>query len=228
MLIVSRRAPAVNDDIPVRPWTEVFCVSFVLWVLTYLNFRRSPGEWVKEVQGLEPKLYGIPLVSDLLPSRGFLGWFDIGYLIIGFAIVFVLISHLRRPLPLLAMNWTGKGQLFYLVFLWWIVAMNFVHVLPRFTPIRLVTEGTLTINAAICTILVIFGSRAQAAALPTADRAYLPAIRKTFVYGLMGAIAVAFVGFGIKRACWGDKPAGDSQHRSDSLRSEKYQHDQVA
>jgi hypothetical protein len=212
MLIVSRRAPAVNervdDAVPVRRWTEVLAVFFVLWVLTYLNFRRSPGEWVKEVQGLEAKLYGIPLVADLLPSRGFIGWLDIAYLIIGFAILFVLISHLKRPLPFLQMSWTGRGQLFYLLFLWWIVVMNFVHVLPRFTPIRLVTEGTLTVNAVICTILVIYGARVEMPVLPTIDRPYFPAIRNAIVYGLLGAIVVPFVGFGIKRACWGDKPAG--------------------
>ncbi len=208
MLLISRRAPAVSDDPPVRGWTEAWCVAFVLWVLTYLNFRRSPGEWVKEVSGLQPKLYGIPLVSDLLPSRGFLGWFDIGYLAIGFAIIFLLILHLRRPLPFLAMNWTGRGQLFYLVFLWWIVAMNFVHVLPRFTPIRLITEGTIAINAVVCTILVILGSTNEVAAPAPEERSYAPAIRKTILYGCIGVVAVAFAGFGIKRAMWGDKPAG--------------------
>lgn len=206
MLMISRRAPVVSDQIPLRRWTEVFAVSFVLWVLTYLNFRRSPGEWVKEVTTLEPRLYGIPLVSDLLPSRGFLGWFDIFYLAVGVAIVWLLISHLRRPLPVLSMNWTGKGQLFYLVFLWWIVAMNFVHVLPRFTPIRLVTEGTVTIVAVSCTILMIYGSRAAIAA--PIERSYASSIRKTILYGVLGAVAVVFTGFGIKRACWGDKPAG--------------------
>jgi hypothetical protein len=120
-----------------------------------------------------------------------------------------LISHLRRPLPFLSMNWTGKGQLFYLVFLWWIVAMNFVHVLPRFTAIRLVTEGTLTLNAVVCSILVIYGARAHMAVLPgPLDGSYIPAIRKTVLYGCLGIVAVAFTGFGIKRACWGDQPAG--------------------
>jgi hypothetical protein len=212
MVIVSRRAPVVNegvsDDTRARRWTDAWCVAFVLWLLTYLNFRRSPGEWVKEVSGLEPKLYGIPLVADLLPSRGFIGWFDIGYIAIGIAIIVLLILHLRRPLPFLAMNWEGRGQLFYLVFLWWIVMMNFVHVLPRFTPIRLVTEGAITINAVVCTILMMFGSSARTEPTEFVDRSYVPAIRKTLLYGTLGIISVALTGFGIKRACWGDKPAG--------------------
>jgi len=207
MLRVSRRAPPVTDRDPLRPWTEVYSVAFVLWLLTYLNFRRSPGEWVKEVSGLTPQLYGIPLVSDLLPSRGFLGWFDLLYLALGFAIVLLLISHLRQPLPFLSMDWTGKGQLFYLVFLWWIVAMNFVHVLPRFTDIRLITEGVITLNAVVCTILLIYGSRAHLTP-PPADLPYAPAIRKTLLYGILGVAAVAFAGLAVKRALWGDKPAG--------------------
>jgi hypothetical protein len=72
----------------------------------------------------------------------------------------------------------------------------------------LVTEGTLTVNAVICTILVIYGARVEMPVLPTIDRPYFPAIRNAIVYGLLGAIVVPFVGFGIKRACWGDKPAG--------------------
>lgn len=209
MLAISRRAPAVNDTVPVRSWTEVFCVTFVLWLLTYLNFRRSPGEWVKEVSGLTPTLYNIPLVADLLPSRGFLGWFDIMYIAVGIGIVVVLMSHLRRPLPFLSMSWLGKGQLFYLVFLWWIVAMNFVHVLPRFTPIRLVTEGTIALNAVVCMILMVHGSRFKMATLPgLSDFSYVPAIRKTLLYGTLGVFAVVFGGYGIKIACWGNKPAG--------------------
>jgi hypothetical protein len=84
--------------------------------------------------------------------------------------------------------------------------MNFVHVLPRFTPIRLVTEGTITINAVACTLLLIYGSSARITA--PQERSYTSSIRKTILYGLLGAVAVVFTGFGIKRACWGDKPAG--------------------
>jgi hypothetical protein len=52
----------------------------------------------------------------------------------------------------------GKGQLMYLAFLWAVVGINFVHVLPRFTPQRLVTEWVVTVNAMLCTVLVVIGS----------------------------------------------------------------------
>ena len=84
MGLLARRAPVVSDEPRVRRWTEVFSVTFVLCVLTYLNFRRSPGEWVKEVANLQPQLYGIPLAANLMPSRGFIGWFETVYLCLAF------------------------------------------------------------------------------------------------------------------------------------------------
>jgi hypothetical protein len=206
--ILIPRAPKVNDDPPVRPWTEVFSVTFVLWLLTYLNFRLGPGEWTKEIPTLTPQLYGIRIVSDLLPSRGFIGWLDFAYLAIGLAFVLLLAMHLRRPLPFIPTNWLGKGQLFYLVFLWAIVTINFAHVLPRFTPIRLVTEWFMTLNAVACTILLVYASFARPETALNPDVSYSPLIRKTVIYGVLGAVAVSFVGLGIKVACWGDKPAG--------------------
>lgn len=204
------RAPKLSDMPPLRPWTEVFSVTFVLWLLTYLNFRRGPGEWTKEIATLEPKLYGIPVVSNLLPARGFIGWLDFAYLAIGLAVVLLLVMHLRHPLPFMPTNWLGKGQLFYLLFLWSIVIMNFAHVLPRFTPIRLVTEWFITLNAVACTILLVYASFTRPAPLLTEASAYTYRllIRKTVIFGVLGAVAVSILGLGIKLACWGDKPAG--------------------
>src|SRR5439155_2719101 len=108
--LLMARAPVHRDEPRVRPWTEVFSVTFVLCVLTYLNFRRSPGEWVKEVANLQPQLYGISIAGDLMPSRGFIGWFEMFYFAIAFAMVLLLVLHLRRPLPFIPPGWLGKGQ----------------------------------------------------------------------------------------------------------------------
>jgi len=37
---------------------------------------------------------------------------------------------------------------------------------------------------------------------------YRPLMRKTVVFGLLGAVAVSILGLGIKLACWKRKPAG--------------------
>ncbi len=129
--MLIHRAPVVHDAPPVRRWTEVFSVTFVLWLVPYLNFRLSPGEWVGEIKDLQPKLYGINIVSDLLPARGFMGWMDFIAVALAVALILLLTLHLRRPLPCIPTSWMGKGQIFYMVYLWSIVLMNFMMVLPR-------------------------------------------------------------------------------------------------
>ncbi len=214
--LLIHRAPPVHDAPPLRRWTEVFSVTFVLCVLTYLNFRRSPGEWVKEVKDLTPQLYGIHIAADFLPTRGFLGWFEFVYLAIAFAMILLLILHLRRPLAFITESWLGKGQLFYLVFLWSIVTINFVHVLPRFTPIRLVTEWFMTMNAVACTILLFFGCMRPGAKVSVEPgTAYGPWIRKAAISGIIGGILVCLAGWGAKQIFWPGRTAGvvNTDHR---------------
>ena len=211
--LLLRRAPPISDSPPVRPWTEVYSVVFVLWLLIYLNFRRSPGEWTKEIATLTPRLYGIPITGDLFPSRGFIGWLDIVYLAIAFAMILLLALHLRRPLPFIPVDWLGKGQLFYLVFLWSVVTINFIDVLPRFTPIRLVTEWVITLNAVVCTILLIYGCFGARPRVPLrSDAPYLSWIRNVVVFGILGAVVVCFASWGAKLAIYGNSPVGKLAH----------------
>lgn len=206
-------APAPNSA-PVRRWTESFCVVFVLWLLPYINFRYGPGEWVGEVKNLTASLYGIPITADFLPARGFIGWLDFVALVLLAAIVLLLVLHRRHPLPAIPTNWLGRAQLFYLVFLWSITAMNFTFVLPRFTPIRLVTEWFICINAAFCSVFVFYASLARQPAAPRIAAGspdptpYVQWMRRTVFFGLLGAVLVCFFGFGMKLACWGNQPAG--------------------
>ena len=217
MGLLIRRAPEVSDQPRVRRWTEVFSVTFVLVLLTYLNFRRSPGEWTKEVANLTPQLYGIYIAADFLPARGFIGWFETIYIPIACAMILLLVIHRRRPLAFIPHDWLGKGQAFYLVFLWSIVIINFVHVLPRFTPIRLVTEWFMTLNAVACTVLLAFGCFGRRVLPPAAsgDAPYFPWIRNAVAFGTAGAILICFAGWGAKEIFWGGKTAGvvNTDHR---------------
>jgi hypothetical protein len=204
------RAPTIVDEPRTRRWTEVFSVVFVLCVLPYLNFRRSPGEWTKEIEGLTDKLYGISISADLMPSRGFVGWLDFVFIALGFAMILLLILHLKKPIPLIPESWTGKGQLFYLVFLWTIVVINFAMVLPRFTPIRLVTEWFMTLNAIACTVLLVYAcfARSEGTVEIASETSYSPWIRNAIVFGLMGAAVVSCAGWSVKKALYGDRFAG--------------------
>jgi len=135
----------------------------------------------------------------------------VAVLAMGVGLVLLMVLHLRHPLPIIPTNWMGKGQLFYLVFLWSIVAMNFTFVLPRFTPIRLVTEWFICLNATFCSVFVFYASIARQPTAPNISLDPVPYtkwIRRTVLYGVLGAVIVCFLGFGLKLACWGNQPAG--------------------
>ncbi len=206
MWFIVKRAPTVNDVPPVRKWTDVFAVLFVLWGVTYVNFRHSPGEWVKYIHTMPARMYGIWVEAGLRPSRGFIGWFDIAYLAIGIALAWILVLAMKRGLPLLPANWLGRGQLLYLAFLWAVVIINFVEVIVRFEPIRLVTEFAITINAAVCTVLAVAGAFAQPARQPVTaiEPGYAPLMRRIAAVGVLGAIVVTVSGWATKRALFGD------------------------
>jgi len=206
MGLLLRRAPAVKDDFPVRRWTEAYSVVFVLWLLTYLNFRRSPGNWLPLISSLPERMYGIAGAANFLPSRGIVGWFELAFLALGVALVWLLRLHMRRGLALVPATWLGKGQLLYLAFLWTTVFINFADVLPRFAPQRLVTEWFITINAAFCTVLMASATTpALRLSVPQeADARAAPWIRRAAVMGLAGAILISFGGWGLKRMLFGD------------------------
>jgi hypothetical protein len=205
MALILRRAPKVSDDPPLRRWTEAYSVVFVLWLLTYLNFRKSPDHWLEYIKSMPEQMYGIYGVANFLPSRGFLGWFDLAFLALLVALVWLLVLHLKRGLPLVPETWLGKGQLLYLAFLWTTTFINFADVLPRFAPQRLVTEWFITINAAICTVLMAAAAQARPAReLPDQPEGpYAPWIRRTIAAGVAGAILISVAGWGLKQALFG-------------------------
>jgi hypothetical protein len=214
MGLVARRAPRLSDSPPVRRWTDAYAVLFVLWLFTYLNFRLSPAEWIKEVTTLRPWLYGVAVQSGFVPSRGFLGWFDLAYLALGAAFAYLLYLHLRRPLPLVPSTWLGKAQLLYLVYLWSQVFINFTHTLPRFNEQRLVTEWFITLNAAACTVLLAAATFAVPDPGPQAgavDGSYAPWMRRTLAVGLLGAVFAVFASWGTKLALYGDAAVPNSK-----------------
>ena len=209
MGMIVRRAPRVSDDPPIRRWTDAYAVMFLLWLFTYLNFRKSPGEWLVEIPSLHPQLYGIAVVGGFVPSHGFLGWFDLAYLAVGVAMAWLLYCHLRRGLPLMPSAWLGKAQLLYVVYLWMQIIINFANTLPRFGPQRLVTEWFMTLNAAFCTILMAAGVYAQPDRNEKSEimgSSYLPWIRKTVALGLLGAVVIVFASWGEKLLFYGNSP----------------------
>jgi hypothetical protein len=197
MAVLARRTPRVADDPPIRRWTEVYAVAFVLLAITYLNLRKNPGTWVKD-HGMARVMYGLPLAT----------WFDIGYASLAVAVLTPLIRHLRKPIPVIPTSWVGKGQLLYVVFLWWMVVGILDRALPGFVEQRLVTEGVIFLNACLCTWLVLLGAGGgRGAVAEPVEPAPQTIGRALLVCGAAAVLAIV-LDWGIVRAIYGDRFAG--------------------
>jgi hypothetical protein len=195
-LAILYRAPRVTDGPPVRRWDDPFAAGFVLLGITYLNAQKNIEEWVKQ-KVMPESMVGITAWL----------WFNLFY--IGLAVAFVLVvrAHQRKPLPILATSWLARGEALYLLLLWWMVVANFERALPRFTAQRLVTEGVITLNAIICTALVLlYGASGRAA--PVAGFDFRPLARRAAGMGIAASVLSSVLFWGIIRAVWGNTFAG--------------------
>ncbi len=200
---LALRQPRVVDEPPIRRWTDAFAVFFVLIGITYINLSKNPEEWVKA-----------PAVADAWYGLHPKAWFDLGYLLLAAAAAVLLARHVRRPLPLVPASWLGKGQWLYLVFLWWVVVGNFERTLPTFQPQRLITEGVIYVNAILCTLLLLLGSREHAvapASIPGVplghDRTSAGSLGRLTMVGLIATPIAVVAQTAVVRMVWGDTPA---------------------
>lgn len=144
MGLLATRTGKVMDDPPHRLWTERFGFAFVLLLISYLNIRKNTeAVWLK---------------NDIVPPEMFhlsaYTWFNIGFGLIAAAVLFAMWRHTRESLPLVPNSWLGRGQGFYLLFLWIIVIGNLIRVFP-FPPGRMITEGVIHFNACLCSVLLL-------------------------------------------------------------------------
>jgi hypothetical protein len=98
--------------------------------------------------------------------------------------------------------------LLYLVFLWRVVVFNFERALVGFTLQRLVTEGVITFNAVICTVLMALGPQAASVVShlePVVS--YAGWIQKTAALGIGGLLLITVAGWGATLAMYGHQQA---------------------
>lgn len=199
MFRLARLTPRVEDDPPLRSWTEPWAAGFAVLGVTYLNLRQNTRVWV-EAKSVPAVLYGLPA-----EAWHELSWGLVGLLFFGLAVV-----HRRRPLAIIPRTWLGVGQLLYLSLLWAMVAGNFMRALPGFAPERLITEGVIHLNALLCTFgILTLAPRDEP--LPPVRTPWRRAVRTTLVLALLVAVLGSFVPWGITRAVYGDKFAGSSR-----------------
>ena len=210
MALLASRSPVISDTPPLSPWTLVFAVSFVLVALTYLNHRKATETWVQQVKSLPGKFYGLH-VSARLSSIPTVGWFELFYIAIGAALVWLMVVDLKQPLPFIPATWLGKGQLLYLIFMWWAVVFNFERALVGFAPQRIVTEGVITLNAVVCTVLLALGTQAVSTREATSQAMpYTGLILNMVIVGIIAMILTTLAEWLITHAIYGHNQAPGS------------------
>ncbi|HEX3725012.1 MAG TPA: hypothetical protein VHV08_02165, partial [Pirellulales bacterium] len=138
MAYLSTRAPRHADALAVRRWADPLVVWFVMIVITYVNISKNV-----EAAWLAPKGSAggnMTLLQPEMWGHSSYFWFNLGYLALAIAIAWPLVAFYRgRQLAVLPASPLGKGQLFFVVFLWWIVIGNLARTVP-FAEQRLITE----------------------------------------------------------------------------------------
>src|SRR5262249_6722631 len=97
MAPLARRVPVPADSPPARCWTEVYAVGFVLLLVTYLNLRKNPTNWVRD-HVMPADFHDIPVAW----------WFNLAYLLLVVAVLLPLARHLRRPLAFIPTDPLGR------------------------------------------------------------------------------------------------------------------------
>jgi hypothetical protein len=185
MAMLARRVRPHIDHPRLRRWTQAFSVVFILNMLVYVNLVKNVAQWTALRQNVfqaVPKLMKPPLL-DIGPYSAY-AWFNSIFLLITIATIILLIVHLRRRLAIVPATWLGRGQLFYLAFLWPMVIGNFERALVGFSEHRLGTEWTIFVNAVLAMLLILCFPR---------EHEPMPSMIARPRYGLWTAVFV-FVG----------------------------------
>lgn len=153
MASLWRKLGPIRDDPPVRRWTDLFSVGFVVFFMTYVNVIRNVIEWTRNEHPLVPALMKAPLIASIELSAA--AWFTIAWCAIGVSFTALMIVHRRRGLAVVPATWLGKGQLMYFFVLWIMVIADFERSLSWFVETRLATEWVIIMNASLATFLVM-------------------------------------------------------------------------
>ena len=145
---------------PAGRLTGIFAAGFVLVGITYLNLSKNVGAWTEPRGGFQsvPDALRAPLAGSIELSAS--AWFTLAYAGIAATYAVLALAHLRRPLAVLPATSLGRGQLLYILFLWWMVAGNFERALVGFREQRLITEGVIFANGLALTALILLLPRA--------------------------------------------------------------------
>ncbi|HXY34368.1 MAG TPA: hypothetical protein VEI07_09080 [Planctomycetaceae bacterium] len=156
MAVLLRRLGRSEESGPREYWTEIVAVTFVGPMLMWVNLQKDVGDWTSGPSPAMPASMRMPLIGFSLSAWA---WFNVFFGVAALAFVVLLNIHTRRRLALLEQSWLGRGQWLYLILLWVLVIGNFGKAVVHFAEQRLLTEGVITLNAVLATMLLLLVPR---------------------------------------------------------------------
>jgi hypothetical protein len=186
MALLLRRLGQSEDSGPREYWTEILAVTVTVPLLMWVNLQKDVGEWTRGPSPAMPGVMRMPLAGFSLSAWA---WFNILFGIAAMAFVMLLNIHTRRRLALLELGWLGRGQWLYLVLLWVFVIGNFGRIVVHFTEQRLLTEGVITLNAVLATMLLLLVPRTT----PTQHSRIPPGYGRLIAAAVLTALVCAAV-----------------------------------
>jgi hypothetical protein len=212
MAVVNAHTPVSANEPRPRRWTEVFSIGFILILVVYVNMVKNVVDYTTVRAGnfrSVPLQMKMPLFAAIELSA--LGWFNVLFGAFAVCVIALLIAHSRRRLAFIPPGWLGRGQLFYLVFLWMIVIGNFDRAMVAFTERRLVTEGLIFINALVVTFLILVFAPEEGTGGHD-PRPFQPVLRKILAAGFAALLVFAFGFSAVEHSVYGNQPDSGGGH----------------
>ena len=185
------RLKFVSDQPPLRRWTDIAVIGFVVFGMTWQNYRRIPKELVHDGLKIVPEVMTAPFFSWIKFSGE--TWFGLAWWTLAGVFVLLMIVHLRFPIAIVPTSWAGRAQLIYILVLWIMVFGNLQLALTQnFREARLVTEWVIIIHASLATFLILVLPRSCGQVLVEESTHYGRLISRTWAIGLIVGLALMF------------------------------------
>lgn len=198
--LLAARAPRLVDSKPQKRWTVIFAASFVVLGITYLNIVKNVKVWTE--RGL-PETMKAPLFQSIeLSSRA---WFSIMFAFLALVVIALMIRHCMKPIAVVPNSWLGKGQIFYLVFLWMMVVANFERALMGFQENRILTEGVIFANAILVTAMILLWPRDRENLAEKRTTNFRPLVWGTIAAGVVATVLAICVETRVARKLYRDE-----------------------
>ena len=214
--ILAARLPVRRQEPRVRRWTELFAVVFIFNILSYINIVKNIQDWTAPRRLVAnnadatfrsvAQFLQAPLFDSITLSAW--TWFTLMWGIFTLCTVAVLVRHRYRPIAFLPSSWLGKGQLLYLMFLWLIVIANFTKALVAFADSRIATEGTVMLNALVCTVLLLIFPREHDSPTVIREGDYGLLTRRSILLGVLLFLATTMIYTTGVRSIYGNQATG--------------------